>query len=140
MSMLSDLLIEVSNKLAEVEAQLGDIPAALEAAKESGRRERDQEFTDMVAAKDLEKSDFGFSEYARGFVDGGNGQGSGDKIYSQVEVDAMLAPLNESVLALQGRIAELEGIVASVDQRIVDAVAAKVAEMNQRIDEMQGAF
>ncbi len=139
MGVLQDLLVELTDKLNEVEAQLGDIPAALEAAKESGRRERDQEFADMVAAKDAEKVAFGASEYARGFVDGGNGGGS-DKIYSQAEVDAMLAPLNEQVLAMQGQITDLQGQLASVDQRIADAVAAKVAEFKGKLDEVEAQF
>lgn len=139
MSLAQDLMI-LATKLAEVEAQLGDVPAALEAAKEEGRRSRDEEFSQLIAQKDQEKADFGASEYQRGFVDGGNGQGSGDKIYSQAEVDAMLAPLNEQVAAMQGRITELEGIVATMDQKVAEAVAARVAEFKGALDAVEAQF
>lgn len=140
MSLAQDL-IALAQKLEEIESQLGDVPAALEAAKEEGRRSRDQEFIDMQASKDEEKRVFGESEYQRGFVDGGNGAPpASDKIYSQAEVDAMLAPLNESVIAMQGRISELEAIVAGVDSRIAEAVASKIAEFKAGLDEVEAKF
>lgn len=140
MSLSQDLMI-LATKLAEVEAQLGDVPAALEAAKEEGRRSRDQEFTDLVAAKDAEKAAFGEAEFQRGVASVVcPDPGSGDKIFSQAEVDAMLAPLNEQVVAMRGQIESLESQVAGMDQKISEAVQAKVAEFKAKLDEVEAQF
>lgn len=117
MSTLSENILALSKIVAELEAQAADFPAALEAEREAGRRERD---ADVEAAK--------IAGYDEGFAAGVASVPVSDKVFSQAEVDAMLAPLNEQVLTMQGRIAELEGVVAGIDQKVSDAVALALSE------------
>lgn len=79
------------------------------------------------------------ASYDEGFAAGAASVGS-DKIYSQAEVDAMLAPLQAE---LDGVKAELEALKLDIDAKIeaakADAVAALKAELKAKYDEQQVA-
>ena len=57
-----------------------------------------------------------------------------DKIFSQAEVDAMLA---EAVAPLQKKIEDLEAVVASVDQKIADAIIAFKADLLVKVKDIE---
>jgi len=93
------------------------------------------------------------SEYDRGFNDGllqAGQAGGSDKIYSDAELEAELAPLREQIVALtsqvtafeaqvkdlEATIVELQSKVPSVDQPAVDLEAVK----KQAADEAVAAF
>lgn len=153
-----ELKVTLETAIAEFKTKSENFEQTLADEREAGRRDRDAEVTDlqerllvaksdfdaMVVQKDQEKVEFGASEYQRGFVDGGNGSGGGDKIYSQVELDAAVAgavaPLNEQVMAMQGQIDALNAQLATVDQRISEAVAARLAEFKAALDSVEAQF
>lgn len=170
MSALSEQLIALAQRIDEVQAQLGDVPAALEAEREAGRRERDgevsalneqiaakqSEFDAMVAQKDQEKTDFGASEYQRGADEKicPDVPPSSDKIYSQADLDAIVVPLNDRLTqmdvqlseaagregALQSRVDELQAIVDGLDVRISEAVQNALKEAKAKLDEAEGSI
>src|SRR3954465_3641485 len=63
------------------------------------------QLVDAQAAADSISKD----AYDKGFADGVSSVGTGDKIFSQAEVDAMLAPLQTQVTDLQAQVTALQG-------------------------------
>lgn len=77
--------------------------------------------------------------YQKGFADGVASvvvPPASDKIYSEEELQAKVA---EAVAPLQKKIEELEVVVAGVDQKIADALAAFKAELLAKYNEFQVA-
>lgn len=146
------LILALQDVVAKMQEQSADFPAQLVAIRaegvEEGKRSRDQEISDLIMQKDQEKMDFGASEYLRGFQDGAASiPPQGDKIYSQAEVDQMLEPLNQMVLALRGeneqlsnRVAELEVLVSGFDARIAQAIQDALMSAKARLDEAEAAI
>ena len=57
-----------------------------------------------------------------------------DKIYSQEELDAAIAASMEPLVA---KIAELDAVVAGIDQKIADAVVGMKAELMAKFQELK---
>lgn len=76
--------------------------------------------------------------YDKGFADGVASVPPpvSDKIFSQAEVDQMLA---DAVLPLQKKIEDLELVVAGVDQKIAEGVALVKADLLAKYNELQVA-
>jgi len=73
--------------------------------------------------------------YQKGFADGAASVSvpPSDKLYSEEELQAKIA---EAVAPLQKKIEELEAVVAGVDQKIADAVAAFKADLLVKVKEV----
>ena len=99
LKLLQDLLASIS----VLQAQLADVPAALEAAKKASY---DEGFAAGVASVPP--------------------PASSDKIYSQAELDIMLEPLKAKVAELQ---AQVDQIPSLVDAAVKDAKAGFLASM-----------
>lgn len=68
--------------------------------------------------------------YTKGFDEGiGQSTSPGDKIYSEEELQAELAPLKSEIEALKTSVTGLEAQVAAFPEQMVAAVDAKVAEV-----------
>ena len=73
------------------------------------------------------------SEYDRGVADGKasmpqDGQPS-DKLYSQVELDGMIQPLQASLVEKEAQITSMQEQVAAIQGSIDSSVEAKIAEL-----------
>jgi hypothetical protein len=107
LKMLQDLVA----KLSELQAQLADVPAALEAAK---KLSYDEGFVAGVASVPVVVP--------------------GDKIFSQAELDAKIA---EVVAPLEKKVSDLELVVAGMDQKVLDAVMAAKADLLAKIKDLE---
>lgn len=67
-------------------------------------------------------------KYDEGFAAGVASVGAGDKIYSQVEVDAMLLPLNEKIAQLEAQVAEVPAQIAEAVKLVKQEIAAKIKD------------
>lgn len=82
----------------------------------------------QAAAEKLAKEN-----YDKGFADGVLSVGNGDKIYSQVEADALIAaavtPLSEKVAALQVQVDGIPGLISDAVFKAKSDVLAAVLEL-----------
>ncbi len=132
------LLESLSATINELQVKLADANAAMEEIKavsfESGKVVGIEEGK-VLGFEDGKKA--GYDEgYAKGFEDGKALGGNGDKIYSQAEVDLMIAPLNEKIASLE---AEVQAIKDSIEGLKVEAVNAFKLEIKAKYDEAQVA-
>jgi hypothetical protein len=102
------------SKIAEILVLIADLQAKL---------------ADVDAFVALEKQ----ASYDKGFADGVASvvvPPPSDKLYSQEELDAKI---QEAVLPLQAKIAELEVVVAGIDQLVADKLAAFKADLLEKV-------
>lgn len=96
----------------------------------------DQMILDLKAKVD----ELAAASYASGLADGKASVGSpgtqNDKLYSQVEVDGMLAPLNEKITGLEN---EIDALKNEMNANVDKAVKAKVDEMIAEFDSEEAA-
>lgn len=109
---LQDLVASVS----ALQAQLLDAQVGLDAAVKQGY---DKGFSDGVMS-----------------VASGSTQPITDKIYSQVEMDAAVASLNEKVSLLQ---VQLDEAIASIPVKIQEAIVIYKADLAQKYADMEVA-
>lgn len=81
-------------------------------------------------------------EFDRGFAEGKLSMGNpGDKIYDQAEVDAMLKPIQESLVAKEAQIAQLQldidGIKASIDEQVKVKLESELTGILSEFDAQQ---
>lgn len=84
------------------------------------------------AADDLAKAKFD-----EGFAAGVASVPVSDKIFSQADVDALLAPLQAQITDLQAQVLALQG---SIDQKVSDAVAAVKTDLLQKYQALEVAI
>lgn len=82
--------------------------------------------------------------YNKGLADGKASMGEpSDKIYSQVELDGIVAPLNESIaakdLAISAKQAELDQALAESAGKIAEALAGFKAEVKAKFEAAQAS-
>jgi hypothetical protein len=106
MSKIAEILVLI----ADLQAKLADVDAFVAAEKQASY---DKGFADGVASVVVPPPS--------------------DKLYSQEELDAKI---QEAVLPLQAKIAELEVVVAGIDQLVADKMAAFKAELLVKIQEL----
>lgn len=100
--------------LAELQTKIQDAQAALSAEFQAGAASRDEEVNALKARiAELEAQV----------------PPVGDKIYSQAEVDAMLAPLNQKISELQATVDAFPGVI---EQKVNEAIAAFKAELRDK--------
>lgn len=105
-------------------------------------------FVELEAQLDLDLQ----AKYDEGFAAGKASMGGeGDKLYSQAELDAIVGPINESLVAKEGQITQLQsdmdllraGIDAQVSAKVGEEIGKVIAEFDaQQSDESakEGAF
>lgn len=130
------LLEALSSTINDLQVKLADANVAMEEIKQvsfdSGKVAGIEEGK-VLGFEDGKK--VGYDEgYAKGFEDGKASGGNGDKIYSQAEVDLMIAPLNEKIASLE---AEVQAIKDSIEGLKVEAVNAFKLEIKAKYDEAQ---
>jgi hypothetical protein len=104
------LLNDLQASISSLQAQLSDAQAAVaQVAKEN---------------------------YDKGFADGVASVGPGDKIYSQVEMDAALQPLKDQVAALQ---VQLDGVPAQIEAAVAAGKAELKAELKAAYEAAQAS-
>lgn len=84
------------------------------------------------AADDLAKLKFD-----EGFAAGVASVPVSDKVFSQADVDALLAPLQAQVADLQAQVSALQ---SSLDQKVAEAVAAIKADLLAKYQELEVAL
>ena len=115
---LTQLLADLQAVIEGLQAQLGDVPAALAKVRQEGY--------------DAGKADGDAAGYARGFADGKNSVDQ-SKIYTQADLDAAVsgavAPLQSQIDQLNQQVAALQaGMQDQINAAVAKAVADKTAE------------